>query len=333
MTASQSELYIGKPSVEFDSFKICTICEQCLPIEEFKKWSRICKPCTAKRKRLRASELQLLEENILTHKNCNKCKECKPVDDFRKSNQTKDGLKAWCRKCENLYENNRIKSINYPFVDDGRLKICSTCRVSQPLSNFHKSKRYLDGVKGQCKSCRSAESIDFNKRNKEKMMERYALVILKHEQENTTKVCSNKDCTFKGLPQPWTRFYRNSRVCDGLQSYCMDCFIEKALIKRFNVGKDWYRETLEKQGGKCSICGSTDPKNSSNTFAIDHDHSCCPSGYSCGKCIRGLLCFTCNTRLAYLENSVWNRAAMVYLNKHKKGNHKHNDIQELLFTL
>jgi hypothetical protein len=49
---------------------------------------------------------------------------------------------------------------------------------------------------------------------------------------------------------------------------------------------------LEAQGGRCAICPSylTVPH-------IDHDHSCCPGPKSCGECVRGLLCASCNHML------------------------------------
>jgi hypothetical protein len=41
-------------------------------------------------------------------------------------------------------------------------------------------------------------------------------------------------------------------------------------------------------------------------ICVDHDHACCPkqvkaTAKTCGKCIRGLLCFRCNTSLGYVE--------------------------------
>ena len=50
----------------------------------------------------------------------------------------------------------------------------------------------------------------------------------------------------------------------------------------------------------CAVCGSKD------NLHIDHDHSCCPSGASprsCGKCVRGALCHSCNVAMGILEES------------------------------
>lgn len=54
----------------------------------------------------------------------------------------------------------------------------------------------------------------------------------------------------------------------------------------------------------CEICTAPlalDGYSNSKAFAIDHDHACCPSPTSCGRCVRGLLCSTCNTRLGHIE--------------------------------
>lgn len=37
------------------------------------------------------------------------------------------------------------------------------------------------------------------------------------------------------------------------------------------------------------------------TWVVDHDHTCCDGGYSCGQCIRGLAHHNCNILLGYLE--------------------------------
>lgn len=49
---------------------------------------------------------------------------------------------------------------------------------------------------------------------------------------------------------------------------------------------------LAQQRGCCAICETDDP--GAREWMIDHDHACCPGTYSCGHCIRGLVCYFCN---------------------------------------
>jgi hypothetical protein len=82
---------------------------------------------------------------------------------------------------------------------------------------------------------------------------------------------------------------------------------------RFGITSEDYERMLVEQGGVCAICKG--PSGRANgTYSIDHDHKCCPSNRrSCGKCVRGLLCVGCNTRLAVLENEEWTEKARGYL--------------------
>jgi hypothetical protein len=59
----------------------------------------------------------------------------------------------------------------------------------------------------------------------------------------------------------------------------------------------------------CELCGRElylgKGTGGSQGFNIDHDHSCCNRGArSCGKCIRGMLCTSCNTGLGQVERVV-----------------------------
>lgn len=57
-----------------------------------------------------------------------------------------------------------------------------------------------------------------------------------------------------------------------------------------------------RQQGLCAICAQPERDY---TFAIDHDHGCCNTSRSCGKCVRGLLCKGCNTALGMVDDSVF----------------------------
>jgi hypothetical protein len=80
---------------------------------------------------------------------------------------------------------------------------------------------------------------------------------------------------------------------------------------KYGITYDEYDLLLEKQGGGCGICGSKIP-GGRGRFHIDHDHSCCPTEKTCGKCVRGLLCAHCNTKLGMLESD-WKEKAEAYL--------------------
>jgi hypothetical protein len=60
---------------------------------------------------------------------------------------------------------------------------------------------------------------------------------------------------------------------------------------------------LAGQGQACAMCRR--PFKKGERVCADHDHACCPpsptTAKTCGKCIRGLLCFRCNTALGYIE--------------------------------
>lgn len=68
------------------------------------------------------------------------------------------------------------------------------------------------------------------------------------------------------------------------------------LMRRYNITVEQYDRMLADQGGVCAICKKPPVKN---RLHVDHDHACCDRGGSCGKCIRGLLCTSCNSKLEW----------------------------------
>ena len=90
---------------------------------------------------------------------------------------------------------------------------------------------------------------------------------------------------------------------------------EAKLRSKYGLTEETLATMLAAQGGRCAICGTTEP-GGIGTWQVDHDHSCCPSRrVTCGgKCIRGLLCQRCNVGLGqFRDNAETLRVAADYL--------------------
>ena len=100
-------------------------------------------------------------------------------------------------------------------------------------------------------------------------------------------------CQLPGCDKP----FRSNQLCSS----------HDARRKNYNLS---VRDFMNLMQSPCAICGSTDIKRAS----IDHDHSCCPGEKSCGKCVRGRLCKSCNLGLgAFRDRIDLLQAAVLYL--------------------
>lgn len=55
---------------------------------------------------------------------------------------------------------------------------------------------------------------------------------------------------------------------------------------------------------RCQLCSQRfylGSSGSGQSYVIDHDHACCKGDYSCGRCVRGLVCNQCNLSLGHIE--------------------------------
>jgi hypothetical protein len=82
-------------------------------------------------------------------------------------------------------------------------------------------------------------------------------------------------------------------------------------MRRYGVDEEWFKAKLAEQNGTCALCDKTeDPKHVKirARLSVDHNHA---TGAN-----RGLLCNTCNMRLAGLESQEWFSKAQAYLKKY-----------------
>lgn len=133
----------------------------------------------------------------------------------------------------------------------------------------------------------------------------------------------SKVCSKCKIDKPLSDYYASRANRDGLQYICKSCqkeknrlrdrsndaavkaawaarnpekmaYYTKAMgLRKHGMTVEQFDELYLRQGGVCAVCGNAD----SRRLCVDHDHSCCPSRFSCGKCIRGLLCQNCNVAL------------------------------------
>lgn len=80
-------------------------------------------------------------------------------------------------------------------------------------------------------------------------------------------------------------------------------FRKWAMPARYGITLDERTSMLERQGGKCLICGAVETDD--DRLNVDHDHRCCVSStQTCGACVRGLLCGRCNRSIGLVNDDL-----------------------------
>jgi Recombination endonuclease VII len=120
----------------------------------------------------------------------------------------------------------------------------------------------------------------------------------------TAKICSK--C---GKEKPVKEFYLKEGYKNNLSSWCRECtryyngeynkkFPEKAkdnkLKKAYNITLDEKNKKLERQKGRCGLCGTPEPLYKG--WCVDHDHET--------KTVRSILCTKCNAGLGCFNDDV-----------------------------
>lgn len=110
----------------------------------------------------------------------------------------------------------------------------------------------------------------------------------------------------KGRATPWPKeyiLYGSAGRCSSCRKKLNTIEYPSSIYPRYGITKQIFDELREKQGYRCVVCKAHEG-TLNRSFAVDHDHSCCPDKQkSCGKCVRGLLCGNCNTALGHFKDS------------------------------
>lgn len=103
--------------------------------------------------------------------------------------------------------------------------------------------------------------------------------------------------------KPETEFYMNTvKGKKVLRNECKPCLQLRQAAGRFGLSLEQLKAMYVEQDFKCKICKLKCTRYTN--LSIDHDHNCCPeNGRSCGKCVRGLLCASCNHGLGNFRDN------------------------------
>lgn len=135
---------------------------------------------------------------------------------------------------------------------------CNTCNLLKDPIEFNRHKKTKSGYQSDCRECskKRLKGIYANRTPEEKE---------KHNKEQREHRAANPEM------YRWT-----------------------AIRKNYKLTQEDFERLLESQNNCCAICETDEPGGRYNQWCIDHDHSCCPGPKSCGECVRGLLCKSCN---------------------------------------
>lgn len=136
-------------------------------------------------------------------------------------------------------------------------RVCSKCGIQKPLSEFYRAKRHRGGYHTWCKECSNASRA--RSREREDVEERRARDRRRYQREK-------------------------------------DRWFEYNILRRYGISLEFYQEMVERQEGKCAICGEEpDGETNQGRLHVDHDHNT--------QRVRGLLCGSCNSGLGYFRDS------------------------------
>lgn len=99
------------------------------------------------------------------------------------------------------------------------------------------------------------------------------------------------------MQKPLSAYGLASGKFHKVQHRCKPCKAVDGRRLKYKLTPESFQELLDKQDNRCGMCRAT----FESKIVVDHDHACCPTERSCGKCVRGLLCMRCNLGLGTVE--------------------------------
>lgn len=137
------------------------------------------------------------------------------------------------------------------------------------------------------------------------------------------RICTCRECnqTFEWRkPGPTPVLCPDCRAAHGANGsrYVMDRKHRWHVSKTYGISPDTVDRLMARQRGVCAVCRQ--PPDNGERLHVDHDHSCCVGSRSCGECVRGLVCRTCNQAMGLLNDDTERIERLIkYLRQRKRG--------------
>ena len=212
---------------------------------------------------------------------CRICQREKPLTDFPNRYEGTEKLRNECRECDNAYKRMRylerlgkLKRTVRAEKREADPKRCIKCGETKALTEFFVHNRAKGQHRSMCKDCFRAFAKEYSK------------------SPEGQKVIGDYRETHKDRLKELQELYRNDpEKRKASKKYHREYW----LMKNFGLTPDDYDRMLKEQNGGCAICGSDDPGNKRDHFAVDHNPKT-------GK-VRALLCYQCNVGLGHFKDN------------------------------
>lgn len=192
-------------------------------------------------------------------------------------------------------------------------KTCKSCGLLLPVERFNSDHGTRDGLRGQCKGCRATQKKSLRAMARLRINGDEGWHGTTHGYSNNSCRCDPCRAAFKAYSDEWRK---RPHVAIRLRQQQNESARkpenrERKRAKQYGLSVKELSDRLA--SGICSACGSREPGDTA--WSIDHDHSCCPGRRACGKCVRGILCKSCNSVLGLLNDDQRRLTALIeYLN-------------------
>lgn len=181
-------------------------------------------------------------------------------------------------------------------------RVCRKCGQEKSLIEFHKDKADPLGKTRICKSCTADQHVEWQSslRFRDDSLCGTPLGLKIHHAKHEL-ACEPCKRTLGGTNKRWSKMAANPPDHGSLQAYrlhqrneekpcipCCDMWNLYARSVRYDVSIDGVLLLVTLFDGLCWACKIGPAEH------VDHNHDCCDSQKSCGKCVRGVLCKNCN---------------------------------------